>query len=173
MAYDEQATVVGSKRPSATLVVRQGTQAGVTFPLTSDQVIIGREEGVDIVIQDAEVSRHHCQISWQANAFIVHDLGSTNGVFVNGVEITAPRPLQDGDTIRLGQTTLLFQSSVPAAPVETREPAAEVVREVQAAPERDMRRWLYIGCGCLILLVLCVAATAGVLVATGQLDLGF
>ncbi|MFQ5613536.1 MAG: FHA domain-containing protein [Anaerolineae bacterium] len=178
MAYDDQATAMGTGRPSARLIVRQGTQAGITFPLNKDQIVVGREEGVDIVVQDPEVSRRHLQINWQADAFVVRDLGSTNGVFVNGVEITAPHSLQNGDSIRLGQTIILFQISdatLPhTSPVSSGQPAP--VTTGPAAQEltprgSDTRRWLLIGCGCLAALCACLVLALGVAVATETIDL--
>ena len=86
--YDDQPTMMGQGRPSATLVIRQGPQAGMSFPLTGNQVIIGREEGLEIALQDPESSRRHARISWQGDRYVIEDLGSTNGTFVNGVQIT-------------------------------------------------------------------------------------
>jgi hypothetical protein len=175
MTFDEQPTMPGSIRPAASLVVRQGTQAGVTFPLTRDQLIIGRQEGVEIVLQDAEVSRRHAQISWQADDYVIHDLGSTNGVFVNGIEITAPQPLQNGDSVRLGQTTLIFQltdlaaaASLPGSLEE--QPAVVPVGQAPFASDGSKRRWLWLSCGCLVLLCVCVSLVVFVAYSTGRLD---
>jgi len=50
--YDNEPTMMGQSRPSATLVIRQGPQAGMSFPLIGNNIIIGREEGLDISLQD-------------------------------------------------------------------------------------------------------------------------
>ena len=101
--------MLGPSRPVATLVVRQGAQAGMSFPLTGNQIVIGREEGVDVILQDPEASRRHSRITWQGSQFIIEDMGSTNGTFVNGVQITSPQLLNSGDSIGIGQTALVFQ----------------------------------------------------------------
>jgi hypothetical protein len=98
-----------SQQAKAVLIVRQGTQAGMSFPITSSYAIIGREEGVNIVIQDPEASRRHARISWQGGQFILEDLGSTNGTFINGIQITAPQLLNPGDSIGIGQMAIVFQ----------------------------------------------------------------
>ena len=84
--YGDEPTMMGQARPSATLVIRQGPQAGMSFPLTGNQMIIGREEGLEIALQDPESSRRHSRVTWQGNQFVIEDLGSTNGTFVNGVQ---------------------------------------------------------------------------------------
>ncbi len=65
--------------------------------------VFGREEGVDIVLQDALVSRRHAELGWSASGFWeVKDLGSRNGVFVNGNRIPGPMRLDDGFQLQIG-----------------------------------------------------------------------
>ena len=63
--------------------------------------------------QDAEISRHHARIARSGGAFMIEDLGSTNGTFVNGRRISKPEILSPGDRIQVGATTLVVQVSVP------------------------------------------------------------
>lgn len=159
--YDNEPTMVGHSRPAASLVVRQGPQAGMSFPLSGNQVIIGREEGVNIVLQDPEASRRHSRISWQEGQFVIEDMGSTNGTFVNGVQITTPKVLNPGDSIGIGQTALVFQvagvqgatqpPSPQQAPIYT-PPAAEAPAADQGS---KTTQYLLYGCGCLLLLCIC------------------
>lgn len=80
---------------------------GVPHPLNRQVVTIGRGTDTDLRIDDPSVSRRHAEIRLGANPVIV-DLGSTNGVVVNGRR--APQaPLRDGTTIVLGSTTLVFR----------------------------------------------------------------
>lgn len=158
--YDDEPTMMAPGRPAASLVIRQGPQAGMSFPMVGNQVILGREEGMDIVLQDPEASRRHTRISWQAGHFIVEDLGSTNGTFVNGVQITSPKILSPGDSIGIGQTALVFQGAegpmgaaqapVQRSPVYT-PPPAEV-----SDPGSKVTQYVLYGCGCLLLLSICV-----------------
>ena len=103
-------------RPTASLVVRQGTQVGHTYALEASSNVIGREEGVTLVVPDSQISRRHAQISWLAGQYVLEDLRSTNGTFVNGARITGPHRLMDGDSIGVGQTLLVFQVKTEGAP---------------------------------------------------------
>jgi pSer/pThr/pTyr-binding forkhead associated (FHA) protein len=177
--YDNEPTMMGRGRPTATLVIRQGTQAGMSFVISGTQAIIGREEGLDVVLQDPESSRRHARISWQSGRYVVEDMGSTNGTFVNGLQITTPRPLNPGDSISIGQTALVFQmtgsdfgpttypaSTPSAAPVYTQSAAPAPARSNQAT------QYLLYGCGCLLLLCICslLALTAWVLVSPATFE---
>ncbi len=156
--YDNEPTMMGQAQAGATLVVRQGPQAGMSFPLTGNQVIIGREEGMGIVLQDPESSRRHSRVSWQGNQYTVEDLGSTNGTFVNGVQITAPKVLSPGDSIGIGQTALVFQMA--GAPMEmgqgVQTPVYTPTSNMGATSQgnKSVHYMLY-GCGCLLFLCIC------------------
>ncbi len=108
-------TDVGKGRPPASLVVRQGAQVGQTYSLQAGSNVIGREEGATHVVQDSQISRTHAQVSWVAGQYVLEDLRSTNGTLVNGVRVTEPRPLVDGDLISIGQTLLVFQLQTDGA----------------------------------------------------------
>jgi hypothetical protein len=107
----------GSQPPSVELTVRQGPQPGQRFSLTRPTITIGREAGNDVVINDPQISRRHASLTWDGRQFIIQDLGSANGTFVNGVRLTAPRVLQQGDVIGLGPTVHLGFQAMPVAPV--------------------------------------------------------
>ena len=69
---------------------------------------IGRSRGCDVVLADANVSRRHAELRPRGGGWTVADLGSTNGVLVNGVRIERPEALKPGDRIELGTTVLTF-----------------------------------------------------------------
>ncbi len=168
--YDDAPTMMGQNRPSATLVIRQGTQAGMSFPVTGNQIIIGREEGLDVVLQDPESSRRHTRISWQGGRYVAEDMGSTNGTFVNGVQITSPQALNSGDSIGIGQTAMVFQMSsnqateympTPAYPPQGQYAAPEVAPpNAGPAPASNssgqITQYILYGCGCLLLILICI-----------------
>ena len=162
--YDNEPTMMGHGRPSAALVIRQGPQAGMSFPLLGNELIIGREEGLDITLQDPESSRRHVRISWRAGQFVVEDLGSTNGTFVNGVQITTPQILSAGDSIGIGQTALVFQvegrqMGAPQYQAPAQHYAATPPPPQQApvnAGGSNLTQYILYGCGCLILLFICI-----------------
>jgi hypothetical protein len=182
-------TVVGSRRPPASLVVRQGARAGTVFPLTADSVVLGREEGVDISLRDPEVSRQHARVSWQAGTYVLEDLGSTNGTFLNGMQITGQRPLRPGDSIGLGQTILVLQpqagaeptpvpaprpavAPAPAQPAYTPPPPPPPPAQAPAAAGGGGSRCMIWGCGCLaaLLIVLVALAVAAALLIPDQIQ---
>ena len=108
------------------LVMSAGPNPGKVFELTMDSMSIGREAGNDIVIQDAELSRNHSRISRRGGAFVLEDLGSTNGTFVNRQRLTSPRTLAPGDEIGFGENVVVvFQGEGAAATVAAagRQPA--------------------------------------------------
>ncbi|GAB4482038.1 MAG: hypothetical protein OHK0031_04380 [Anaerolineales bacterium] len=93
------------------LVMHSGPTPGKTFALEGDVLTIGREASNPIAINDAEVSRKHTQLVFQGGKYIVSDLGSTNGTFVNGTRLTGQQVLQPGDIISLGeQINLLYEA---------------------------------------------------------------
>lgn len=71
--------------------------------------LIGRSRDADIVLDDSNVSRRHAEISPSGQKWLIQDLGSTNGVRVNGRAVDGPHPLEDGDRIELGTVTVGFE----------------------------------------------------------------
>jgi pSer/pThr/pTyr-binding forkhead associated (FHA) protein len=101
------------------LIMRRGPQPGEITSLTKQVMILGRDGRHDIVINDPEVSRQHARLLLQPEGYLLEDMGSTNGTFLNGVRLAQPRLLSDGDEIGLGETVVLvFQSFVSEA-IET------------------------------------------------------
>ena len=81
---------------------------GKTAVLPSGGGVIGRSRDCDVVLADQNVSRRHAEVRPSGGKWIVKDLGSTNGVKVNGRRITGPQSLKPGDKIELGTSTLGF-----------------------------------------------------------------
>lgn len=88
------------------LVAHDGTEIEV-YP---GSMLLGRLEDCAVVFEDPNVSRHHAQIDSDAEGWIVRDLGSTNGTFVNGKRIAGPTRLGDGDRIAVGRNTLVYRA---------------------------------------------------------------
>jgi len=94
------------------IVLRSGPTPGKTFPLEKGEVFIGRDLSNDIIINDPEISRRHSRLFYQNGAYILEDLGSTNGTSVNGQRLVSPYILQPGETITLGERiTLSYEAS--------------------------------------------------------------
>jgi diguanylate cyclase (GGDEF)-like protein len=80
------------------------------IPLSGSRFVIGRGNGVDLDLGDSLTSRHHASIERVVGQWMLTDMGSTNGTFVNDARIDH-RPLQAGDLIRVGSSILKFLSS--------------------------------------------------------------
>lgn len=89
-------------------VMRSGPTPGATFPLEGDQLIIGRDSVNAVAINDAEVSRKHARMTFQGGKYVLEDLGSTNGTFVNGQRLTSATVLKPGDVVSLGEQIVLM-----------------------------------------------------------------
>lgn len=85
------------------LIVRTGPTAGRTYALEKNELTIGRDMANDIVISDPEVSRRHARIFLQGTNYVLEDLGSTNGTFVNRQRLMGPYVLRPGEVITLGE----------------------------------------------------------------------
>jgi diguanylate cyclase (GGDEF)-like protein len=85
-----------------------GPAMGKRYPLGTTNVVLGRGEGCDIRIQDHSVSRRHAQVEPTTGDYVVSDLGSTNGTFVNDVRTDGRRKLKDGDYLRVGNCIYRF-----------------------------------------------------------------
>lgn len=102
------------------LSVQRGPKPNRQFLLDRDSLIIGRDIDNDIVVDDPEVSRHHCRLTWHApsGAYQVDDLGSTNGTFVNGTRVRGTVTLAVGDVLGMGETVRLSVELTPLMPGE-------------------------------------------------------
>ncbi|HTX80300.1 MAG TPA: FHA domain-containing protein [Longilinea sp.] len=95
------------------LIMRAGAEMGKEFPLEKSELVIGRDQGNDIVIVDPEVSRRHARVFQQGGGYVIEDLGSTNGTYVNGQRLTGPYVLRSGELINLGEhISLLYDVSI-------------------------------------------------------------
>jgi hypothetical protein len=70
--------------------------------------VLGRSRDNDVVIDDPNVSRHHAEVRPSGGSWIVNDLGSTNGIKVNGRRVNGPQSLKGGDVIELGTSSVTF-----------------------------------------------------------------
>jgi serine/threonine protein kinase len=119
--------VTGPGSPRLRLRVTAGNAQGTEIQV-EDELLIGREAPDEGKLgQDAEISRQHARISHAGDEYAIEDLGSTNGTFLNGRQISRPEVLSPGDRIQVGATTLVVQVSVPSP------------SEAASAPDADTR----------------------------------
>jgi len=87
---------------SPLLVVYKGALAGNRWPVWGEPITLGRAQDCDIVLPEREISRYHARIEQDEAGFMIRDLGSKNGTFVNGEAVRdQPYRLRDGDEIQL------------------------------------------------------------------------
>lgn len=98
---DEVATSGNASR----LVITSGAKSGVEFPLGRDEITIGRSSDSAIIIRDDYTSTHHARLMLWNDRWMIQDLDSTNGTFLNGSRVTVPTPIPLGATVKVGATT--------------------------------------------------------------------
>jgi len=85
---------------------------GQRYLLTGQVTVLGRDQDADIVVDDPGVSRRHLEIRVTPNGVIATDLGSTNGLFVEGNQVPAAT-LLDGNTLTIGRTRIMYWAGTP------------------------------------------------------------
>lgn len=88
------------------LLVTGGPLSGTTIPLTEQQITIGRSNDATLVLNDDYASSRHARLFPQDGQWIVEDLGSTNGTYLDRQKVTQPTPVPTGVPIRIGKTVL-------------------------------------------------------------------
>ncbi len=102
----------GNPQPEPARELVTLTLAGRAHPITSRSVVIGRSRECDLRVADGNASRRHAEVVQDGAAYLVVDLGSTNGTELNGRRITREK-LTDGDRITIGATDLVFGRALP------------------------------------------------------------
>ena len=88
------------------LVVTEGGLAGVSIDLTDQQITMGRANDATLVLNDDYASTYHARIFPQDGQWLVEDLGSTNGTYLDRQKVARPTPVPVGVPIRIGKTVL-------------------------------------------------------------------
>jgi pSer/pThr/pTyr-binding forkhead associated (FHA) protein len=131
--------------PLASVLIRSGARKGERVSLSVPMINVGRADYNDLVLADPSVSTMHAKIQRRGGVWILADLGSTNGPFMEGEPVTGEVPLAPGATLRFGEMTVLFEpldDEMPAEPDGTRfmervaERAAPSPAPVSPAPAR-------------------------------------
>ncbi len=98
----DQETIREGPQPGARLIARQGPEHGRSFTIPPTGLLVGRAVECNLALNDVQVSRRHARFYWHGSRLIVEDLSSANGTIVNGVPISGPYMLHEGDTIEIG-----------------------------------------------------------------------
>lgn len=116
------------------LVMRSGPTPGAVHPLEGDQIMIGRDSSNGVAINDPEVSRRHARLTFQGGKYVIEDLGSTNGTFINGQRLSGPHVLKAGDVVALGEQIVLMYDAVNIDPGATVASPRNVARSATPVP---------------------------------------
>ncbi len=154
---EEDFQTIQEPPPSGYLSLVVGGRMSHTFPLRSE-INLGREKGNAVVVADQKVSRHHANLTPIDDTFIVSDLGSANGTYVNGVLIAQPTRLKNNDRIGIGDTIFLFtvdqpdpnllESAPPPPPISHPQPTSGT----PTFSWNPSSIWVLIGCMALIII---------------------
>ncbi len=123
------------------LVVTAGPAAGRRLAL-EDELVIGRAvSGEGRLADDPELSRRHARLARDAEGRLtIEDLGSANGTFVNGERVSEPRTLEQGDSIRVGESTMeLAEAGRPAPPPRAAAPPPPAAPRAAPPPRPPVR----------------------------------
>ena len=103
----------GEEEEGVTLVFLEGPHAGQLMQITRGRTLIGRREDADLVLSSRAVSKEHCVLTVVDGAVEIEDLGSTNGVSVNGTRLQpgSKRRLFHGDSVRLAENLALVRQT--------------------------------------------------------------
>lgn len=174
-------TILDSE-PVPYLLITTGPGRGQTFDLRGE-VHLGRSRTNAVALFDGKVSRSHAKLDPIRNTYIVTDLGSANGTFVNGVRITQPMRLRDGDLLQVGDTQLVFHirssSSQDAQVASHPRPPSVPPADPGSLPSSSwlpigkpdaLPTWIWAGCVALIIvigLLMIVILAMGILIGQG------
>lgn len=87
------------------LVLTSGSKAGAEVPLTGDEITIGRSADSSLIIRDDYTSTHHARLMVWNGQWMLQDLDSTNGTFLDGRKVSAPVPIPLNTAIKVGATS--------------------------------------------------------------------
>lgn len=87
------------------LVITSGPKEGLEIELPTEQLTIGRSSESGLVIRDDYTSTHHARLMLWNDEWVIQDLDSTNGTFLDGTRVTLPTPVTPGSTVTIGTTS--------------------------------------------------------------------
>jgi hypothetical protein len=110
------------------LVIEDDTGNRRRLPLPSGEITVGRDPANVVCLPERNVSRRHALLAREGEGFVAEDLGSSNGVFLNGVRLEGRRPFAGGDRLRIGDFELWLQAAGRATDVTLPDAGAKTAR---------------------------------------------
>jgi tetratricopeptide (TPR) repeat protein len=106
------------------LIIVDGPDLGMEWAFKVPEVTLGRDEDCELMMSDIAVSRRHAKIGLEGDEFVLYDLDSGNGTYLNGVKVRR-EPLSPGDEITVGERTFRFVELTDAPPTAAAHPVAQ------------------------------------------------
>ncbi|CAN5782221.1 hypothetical protein BH23ACT8_BH23ACT8_19610 [soil metagenome] len=94
------------KSPPRELVVHLAEGRPLVLPLNDSEIRFGRDEGCTVQLSDPYVSERHARVYRAGDGWVIADMGSTNGTYLNRAKVTAPAPIVPGDQLGIGKTVV-------------------------------------------------------------------
>ena len=104
-AVSSSTSVAQAEQKATKLVVTAGDKVGTEIALAGRQLTIGRAGDSDLIIDDEYASTHHAKLVFINGDWLIQDLDSTNGTFLDGQKVSTPAPVAMNTQVRVGQTT--------------------------------------------------------------------
>lgn len=105
---EEKTRIISANKAMAWLVEKKGRNRGMVYRLNAELTTLGRAKSSDIVLTDDSVSTDHAKIRREQTGFVLYDLVTANGTYVNDQKIVSV-PLKENDQIRIGETVLVLK----------------------------------------------------------------
>lgn len=99
-----------AKLQARELVVTEGPLSGTTLELSDSPILLGRAQDATLVLEDDYASGRHARLFPQGTRWFIEDLGSTNGTFLGGTQLTRALPVELGTPVRIGKTVIELRS---------------------------------------------------------------
>ncbi len=126
------------KAEKPVLIINEGEKAGQRWAIEKAEIVIGRGSECDLLIPERQVSRQHVRIRRNDGIYVLEDLDSKNGTWINGQQIKGTRTLHDGDEIQIALAVkMLFLESEATAPIKAGDTAP---RGGRLRLDKDSRR---------------------------------
>jgi serine phosphatase RsbU (regulator of sigma subunit) len=127
MPYDQQIV--------PTLQILTGTHAGRLYKIDREVMVIGRNSDCDLILDPKSVSRRHAAVVRRDADYVIKDLNSTRGTLVNGIRLTQPTVLKNGNVIQIGELQLYYKTN--AVQIEDDEAEPSTVFATMDMPRKD------------------------------------
>ncbi len=133
------------KTEKPVLIIQEGEKAGQRWTIQHDLVVLGRGSECDLLLPERQVSRQHVRIRHENNEYVLEDLDSKNGTWVNGQQLKGERVLHDGDEVQIALAVkLVFIESEATAPIKLGNDGTHSTVPGKLRLDRDSRR-VFIG----------------------------